>query len=278
MPENIEPSNNRYLVKSVAKAASLLEFLEADAGQAGVSLTAVADHLGVSKSSALGQVHTLRDFGLVSEVPGRIGAPRYRLGLALIRLGHSAAQQTSVGDFCRDSLQLLSAETSLSARVAVLDPEGWAVPVFSVAPPRASVGLDLRMGDKEWPHRSGIGKALMTMLPDREVTAIVERLGMPAATKHSLTSLDDLLNNLAEARQRGYCLDDEEDADGIMCVGAPVPDSDGRPFAALSVTGVKTDDFLDRLPLVAEAVRTHAVTLSQRLRPRSLGSSGGNES
>ena len=85
---------------------------------------------------------------------------RSLLGLGLVRLGEHAADQTSVAMVCRPELESLTATTRLTARAAVLS-DGWAVAVARVDSPDA-IRLDLRLGEREWPHRSGLGKALMS--------------------------------------------------------------------------------------------------------------------
>ena len=261
MVQGLEP---KYTVKSVEKAALTLQALEREAGSDGLSLTRIAELIGMSKSSMFALLQTLTAYGLVSA--GGASAPnRYRLGLGLVRLGQHAATQTTVADVCMPELQSLSAETRLTARAAVLD-GSWAVAVARVDSPD-SVRLDLRLGEKEWPHRSGLGKALMSALPDSEVRAHLAEVGMPANTVHTLTTIDAYLDDLRVSRERGYALDDQEDAEGIICIAAPVMDADGRPFAAMSVTGLKTGQLLEAPEVIAEMVRAHAARLTALLRP-----------
>jgi IclR family acetate operon transcriptional repressor len=229
-----------------------------------MSLTAIAEKMSMSKSSMFALLQTLAAYGFVS-TENREGPNRYRLGLGLVRLGERAADQTTVAMVCRPELESLSAITRLTARAAVLN-GSWAIPVARVDSPD-TVRLDLRLGTKEWPHRSGVGKALMSALPDAEVRLHVSEVGMPANTEFSITNIDDLLANLEVSRKRGYALDDEEDAEGIICIAAPVTTESGRPFAAISVTGVKIGQLIDDLEGVAEQVKIHAKRISDLLLP-----------
>ncbi len=150
--------------------------------------------------------------------------------------------------------------TGLTSRAALLDGD-WALVVGCVYAPGA-VRLDLRLGEREWPHCSAVGKALMSTLSDTEARQIVSRLGMPRHTRRTITDIDQFMDELAITRERGFAVDDEEDADGIICIAAPTLDVLGRPYAALSVTGLKADPAFEDTHAVAAKVRTHADTLS----------------
>lgn len=259
----IDRLDSRYTVRSVAKAALLLQFLESRAGQHGVGLTEIAAHMEMSKSSTLSLLYTLKAFDLVSELD-EVGHPRYRLGIGLIRLGHSATDQVTVADVCLPVLRSLSTATRLTARAAILDPQGWAIPVARVDAPDA-VRLDLKLGQREWPHRSGVGKALMSAVDTATVDEILARIGMPAATKKTITSATALHAELDAVRANGFAVDDEEDAEGIVCIAATVLDPRGRPFAAISVTGVKTAELAAHVARLGEQVSKHAQLIAERL-------------
>ena len=85
------------------------------------------------------------------------------------------------------------------------------------------------------PHCTGVGKAILSMLTDQQVTGLLERTGMPARTDHTMTTVDAMLSALAQARELGYTLDDGEQERGVRCVAVPLI---GLPFlAAISVSG-----------------------------------------
>ncbi len=255
---------SRYEVKSVVRAIAILEALE-DSQDDGLTVTEVAKLVGLSKSTAFATLHTLRAHGLVSD-KGEGSTRRYRLGLALVRLGQQASAQTSIADLGQPVLRALTEETGLTSRIAVLD-DDWAVVVARVDS-RTAVRLDLRMGQREWPHCTGVGKALLSTLPEAEVRSIMGRLGMPARTERTITDPDNLVANLTRARADGFTIDDEEDAEGIMCIASPVVDVHGGVLGALSVTGLKADSALRQPRSVGRKVRAAAEQIGEMVNRR----------
>ena len=64
---------------------------------------------------------------------------------------------------------------------------------------------------------------------------------MVSRTKKSITKVAELKRELEHIRRVGFATDDEEDAQGIFCVGATFFDHFGKCIGAISATGVKTD-------------------------------------
>jgi len=256
--------DSRYAVKSVVRAIKILEALE-DAHEEGLTVTEVSKLIGISKSAAFATLHTLGSAGLVS-VRGERRSRQYSLGLALIRLGQQASAQNSIADLARPTLRGLTYRTGLTSRVAVLD-DGWAVVVGRVDA-RTAVRLDLGMGRQEWPHSSGVGKSMLSTLSEAEVRSIVDRLGMPRKTPNTITDVDALLAALDRVRSDGFCLDDEEDVEGVLCVAAPLTQLPGGAVGAISVTGLKADPLLRQPRRVGREVQAAAIEIAELARGR----------
>lgn len=254
---------DRYTVKSVARAIDILETLEDD-HDGGLTVTEVAKKVGLSKAAAFATLQTLSARGLVAST-GEGPSRRYLLGLALVRLGQQAASQTSIADIGQPVLRRLTELTGLTSRLAVLE-EDWAV-VIGRVDSRTAVRLDLRMGQREWPHCTGVGKALLCGLPESQVREIVGRVGMPARTDRTITDPDDLVAALAQAREAGFVVDDEEDATGITCIAAPILDDRGRVLGAVSVTGLTADPALAQPQRVGTQVKAAAEQISELVGP-----------
>ena len=224
----------RYRIRSVDRALEVLDVLAA--ATTGLGVSAIARQLGASKSAMFAVLQTLESRNLVSSA-GDVTSRVYTLGLGLARLGDRALQQVSLRDVAMPHLAELGAATKLSARVSVLEGES-AVVVGQVDSP-AGVRFNLNMGGRERLHCSGMGKAILACQPEAVVRADAERHGLVARTRHTIIDTEALLADLAKVRKRGFALDDEEDAEGVCCIGAPVFDHRNGCTGAISVTGLK---------------------------------------
>lgn len=253
--------NGRYRVKSVARAVAVLEELAA-AGSEGLTVSELGKRVGASKSTAFALLQTLLEPGFVAD-SGAGASRRYRLGMALARLGDRVVSQIAVRDVAMPVLAELTEATGLTSRLAVLD-EGGAMVIGRVDAPGA-VRFTTQLGRRELPHSSGVGKALLATLPEARVREIAEAAGLPRRTDKTLTDIDTLLHDLARTRERGYAVDDEEDAEGVFCVGATFTDHRDQVAGGISVTGLKLDLPAWRIHQLGETVRSHADQIASAL-------------
>ena len=227
--------DGKYRLQSVERALDALEFF-ALAGPEGVTLTELAAQLHISKSSAFALLQTLIGRGFAADSGTRQNR-RYRLGMALAKLGDAAEAQAPLVNVATPILRSLTSETGLTTRLVV--PDGpYAVVIARVDAP-GSVRFASHLGKREYPHCTSAGKALLAALPPERARALAMEAGMPARTSRTITDPAALLRDLGLAAARGYAIDDEEDADGVFCVGAAVHDRAGKCVAAISGTGLK---------------------------------------
>jgi IclR family acetate operon transcriptional repressor len=250
---------DRYTVRSVARAMRLIEIV-AEGPAGGRSLSDLARELGASKSTTLALARTLASAGMLRDSrPG----PRYSLGTALIRLGDITKSQLPLGDICRPVLSRLAELTKMTSRVAIYD-QGYPVFIERVDGP-GSVRFHTPLGQREEPHASAAGKAILATLGEDQVRSICAEHGLAARTSRTITDIDSLLSALAAARGDGFAVDDEEDAEGIFCVGAAFFGHDGGCAGAISVTGIKSDLPAWKVNELGRTVRRAADQVSELL-------------
>ncbi len=228
-------TGSRYTVGSLHKALRLIDIIAAGPAE-GLSVSELARTLGASKSSTFALARTLLDFDYLRVIePGT----HYQLGLALVRLGDISASGLPLATICRPVLHDLNARTGLTIRASVNE-GGRPLFIERVDAPGA-IRFHAPLGVPEPPHVSSAGKAILASMSDREVAAVIAETGLARRTPNTITTLQGLLDDLALVRIRGFAVDDEEDFEGVFCVGAAFFDHTGNCAGAISATGIKRD-------------------------------------
>lgn len=253
-------SDDRYRVHSVERAIAILEILASE--PSAQTVTELAEKAGGSKSATFATVHTLIARGLI-RATGHGQDRRYSLGLGLARLGDIAVSQVSFRDTAIPLLRSLSSQTGLTARAAAWGGDC----TIAIARVNGTSGLsfDLHMGDRESLHCTSAGKAMLSALDPDSARAVLARIPLDRRTHKTLVTVDAVDADLRLTRSRGYAVDDEEDADGIMCIGAAVLNHSGEVVGALSVTGIRAVMVADGVPELGATVAEFAARLSREL-------------
>jgi IclR family transcriptional regulator, acetate operon repressor len=241
-------------VQSVDRVFGLLEHL-AD-GDGSLTLSELAARSALPMPTIHRLIRFLVSQGYVRQDP----AKRYTIGPRMIWLGEAASRM--LGSWATPVLTRLVDEFGETTNMAMLEGDG-VIYVAQVPSPRA-MRMFTEVGRFVMPHCTGVGKAIMSTMSDDEVTALLQRTGMPARTEHTITDIDAMLAELATIREAGYAVDDGEQELGVRCVAVPVPD---LPFpAAISVSGPDSRVTADQVGLIAPAARRAAAELTDVFR------------
>lgn len=261
MPRTQIAETDKITLRSVGRALDLIEILGTADG-AGLNVGEIAKKAGISKSTAFLLLQTLVARQFVADI--RSGPSRvYRLGPALAHLSRLIPADLNIGQIAAPFLDELTQQTSLTARLAVLD-DGYAVTISQVDPP-GPFRMTASLGQRELPHCSSLGKALLIQTTDQDLRAIARRIGLPRRTAKTITTIKDFIADLNQTRERGYAIDDEEDNIGVICIGAAIFDHQRKIVAAISVTGMKQTQIGKNIDGIAKTVTSTARRLSAEL-------------
>lgn len=78
---------------------------------------------------------------------------------------------------------------------------------------------------------------MLAFLPDDKLADALERIEFTAFTRNSIKTKKQLLAELEEVRTLGFAVDRAEHFEGIHCIAAPLLDSRGEAFAAVTIAG-----------------------------------------
>jgi DNA-binding IclR family transcriptional regulator len=114
-------------------------------------------------------------------------------------------------------------------------------------------------------HATALGKSILAFLDPGEAERMLTAGPLRKYTDNTITSPSILLRQLSRIRKQGYALDNEENEKGGRCVGAPILDSGGKPFAAISVSGPTSHLRESQVRQIGRTLRRVTKTISARL-------------
>jgi DNA-binding IclR family transcriptional regulator len=244
--------------KAVAKALGILDCFTEQVPR--LALAEICAKVGLAPSTVRRFLATLESLGYVQ----RDSMGLYQLGAHLLSHAPAALAGYEVRNQALPVLEDLSKATGLNANLAVLH-EGR---ILYLAATSHNVlhrhfGVPGRLGSA---HATAMGKLLLAYLPLESAMLAVEQAGgLPARTAKTITTWERLAEELASIRERGYAVDDEEVAEGGLCLAAPVRDRTGQVVAAMSASGMTWEIDRAKIEEVAEAIKRHAGILSYKL-------------
>jgi IclR family acetate operon transcriptional repressor len=241
--------------ESAGKALDLLFYLARTGNP--VTLARLSRETGMNKATALRYLNVLESRGVTEK-----SALGWSLGLALFELGSHVPIRSIVVERVRPFLERLARETGESANLACLAGSS------AIYLDRAEADRSLRMrsvpGDRLPLYCTGVGKAILSLLSEDRMRAILGSGPLPKINDKTLTDPEDVIKEALAARNTGYGLDREEYETGLTCMAKPLrlPGSD---FAgAISVSGptarlrdpAAQDRFVDCLSRAAAEAQT----------------------
>ncbi len=247
-----------YQIQVLDRALAVLKVLSTEGPD--LTLAQVSSLLNLHKSTAHRLIMVLEGHKLI-ERNSKTGT--YRLGMKLFELGTRAVSQLDLRERARPILERLVRETDETVHLCVYD-NGEVVYVDKVEPAR-SVRLASTVGRRHPAFCTAVGKAMMAIMPEEQVEAAVQKHGLRPLTRKTIGSMGELKAELAKVRKLGYAVDDEENEEGVCCVGAVVRGISGEPAAAISVSGPSFRLPSYKIPVVSKAVIAAANALSQEL-------------
>ncbi|MFT4288529.1 IclR family transcriptional regulator [Nocardioides sp.] len=163
------------------------------------------------------------------------GPHGYRLAGGLFELGMRAATERTLLELAMPYLQDLYERTHETVHLGVQ--EGSEVVYVAKIGGHRQVSAPSRPGGRMPMHCTAIGKVLLAYA-DPTLRRQVLAGPLERRTPHTLLAPGLLRRQLDAVLETGLAFEREESTPGLLCVGSPVLDADGRTArAAISITG-----------------------------------------
>jgi DNA-binding IclR family transcriptional regulator len=175
---------------------------------------------------------TLQSLGLVRKENGL-----YQLGIRFITISEYVRNELDIYSAGREEIGLLAKRTGDHAHL-VIESNGFMVVIYETCGEHAvATDYHLRMRETHQQlHQSAAGKSILAHLPDDRAEKILSDLNFVPKTENTITSLENLRNELEAVREQGYSINDEEEVGGIRSVGAPIQNYNEEVVGAVSMS------------------------------------------
>jgi len=238
-----EEADPRYHVDAAART---IQLLTAVAELAPVTVAQLTKHLGWTKPMVYRLLRTLHTCGAL-----RLTDEGYSLGAQMIFLGQAALKGLRLTEVARPRLSRLHAAVGETVVLTILDRVD-VVYVDFIETEHLIVARP-RLGARLWAGNTASGHALLSTHSEEEIRVLFRdddfSEELPPQAVHSV---DDLLQRVAQVRERGYSLVDEEVTLGHRAVAAPILDHTGRAAGALSISVPTSRVSTERLHRMAQ--------------------------
>ena len=245
-------------VQSLSRALKLLNALSHH--PQGLSLSEVAHHVGLPNSTAHRLLTTLQNERFV-----RFEADRsaWLIGVQAFRVGSAFVRSRDLVTIARPYMRRLMEQSGETVNLAIADRNEviYLAQVETQKMMRAIAGP----GGRAAIHCSGVGKALLAYCDADAREKILAQIQFHRETPGTLVTQADVRRELEKVAQRGYAVDNEENAIGLRCVAAVIFDEHGGPLAALSVSGPTARITDQRIPGLGQAVASIAREVTAEL-------------
>lgn len=245
-------------VQSLDRALGLLTLLSEHPN--GLTLAELAPKAELANSTAHRLLTSLLQHGFVSFEPN---SARWLVGLSAFRVGAAFNRRRDFVATARPAMRALVEKTGETSNLAVL--RGQELTFVSQIECDHAMRMAVPIGTKGPLHASAVGKAILAFLEKSERERLLASIDYRALTPKTILEQQSLSDELSLVAEKGYALDDEEQALGLRCIAAPIFNELGEPVFAVSISGPTVRVSQDRVDALAKDIVSAAAQITEQI-------------
>jgi DNA-binding IclR family transcriptional regulator len=216
-----------YQITTLERGIKVMELL---AEQKALTVSEVGVRLSIQRSAAHRFLATLRDLGYVEKNEDN----RYQLTFRIMEMGEKVARRFEIRQEARKYMLELSRIFKETVNLGYLD--GREVLHLDKIDSSEILRIDAPLGSKAPAYCTALGKAILAHLTKQELSDYMSQTRLSPRGPNTIVSKKKLREELQKTLDRGYAVDNEELAQGLCCVAAPVFDHTSRVKYAVSIS------------------------------------------
>ncbi len=227
-----------------------------------LTLSDVARATGLTRAAARRFLLTLQRLGYVDS-----DDREFYLTPRVLELGYAYLSTTPFWDLAFRHMEALVERLHESSSISVLDRDE--IVYVARVPTKRIMTINLAVGTRLPAYATSMGRVLLANLDEKDLDSYFQRAELAKLTSRTITNQGELVSVLAEVREQGWALVDQELEEGVRSIAAPLRGAGGRVVGAMNVSAHASRTTLDRLrreflPVFLETTRLIHTELARR--------------
>jgi len=241
--EEIEAMTDPSFMTSLARGLAVVRAFSDQ--RRSLTIAQISHKTGIPRAAVRRCLYTLKQLGYAESEQNN-----FSLKPKILSLGYSYLSSTPLTVSAQPCLNAISRTLNESCSLAVLDNSE----VLYVARSATSriMSIALNTGSRLPAYCTSLGRVILANMPEEALNTYLENVKLRAYTERTVVSVPRLREILAEVKQSGFAIVEEELEVGLRSIAVPVHGASGAVHAALNVGAQATrvssrqlqDDFL----------------------------------
>ena len=202
---------------AVDRALDVIELMASSKGD--LSLSEIIKRVSIPRQSLIRILNTLCYRGIVDKTDQR---GFYRLGMKLLYLGHRIQDKIKLRSVALPFMHELADNTAKTIELSTLDRDQLIL-IEQIEEGSEEVRLYSRIGSVyPYFHALAAGKIYLAHMDPEKRQTVLDKIGLPAVTEHTITERSKLEEELLSIQEDGYAFEDQELRKGVRRIVAPI--------------------------------------------------------
>lgn len=235
-----------------------IDILELISGEPkGISLSEIAAALSIPVTSASDIIRALLEKEMIEIIDER--SKLYGIGVKAYYIGNSFISNTSLVDKAKDSIEELGTKTNKTVFLGKLV-NNKITYIYKFEPKDLKIAT-CAIGSNADIHSTSLGKCMLAH--DFELLTKIMNSELKRKTVNTIVDAEELKKEIDIVRRQGYGLDNCEEKEHLLCIGAPIFDNNGKVIAAISISDLYSED--TNIEHEAIIVKESALIISRKM-------------
>lgn len=253
-----EEKETKNPVQSAERIFLVMEML-ANNGEMG--LMEISAALGLHKSTVHRLLMSLIYMGYAKQDET---SQKYMLSYKIVSMAGKLLDRMDIMQVAKPYLERLS-DLSGEAVHLVAREDNNILYIYKIEAKVGTIRMVSHVGMVHPMYCSGVGKAIMATLSEKELRQIWNESVIEKKTDKTIVDYEEMLRVLEEVKRNGYALDDEENEKGVRCIAACLKSYQNEVKYAFSISGPTSRMTRERVKELSVDVKKVQEELSREL-------------